>query len=74
MRRPCVWDVSSSLVPYPIVAQDRRAVSVHLRDVQGTWQTRQAHDWIPSALVSAASECWMWIELRAASLTGRLRK
>ena len=32
----------SSLSLYLIVAQDRRAVQVHLRDRAGTWQTREA--------------------------------
>src|ERR671936_454279 len=32
----------SSLLLYLIVAQDRREVTVHVRDAAGTWQTRQA--------------------------------
>src|SRR5262249_22518002 len=39
----------SSLVLYLIVAQDRREVTVHFRDAEATWQTRQAQglDTIP---------------------------
>jgi Uma2 family endonuclease len=32
----------ASLQVYLIIAQDRREVTVHFRDVAGTWQTRQA--------------------------------
>jgi Uma2 family endonuclease len=32
----------ASLLLYLIIAQDRREVTVHFRDAEGTWQTRQA--------------------------------
>ena len=39
----------ASLLLYLIVAQDRREVTVHVRDPAGTWQTHQAqgHDSVP---------------------------
>ena len=37
-----VYGGISSLRLYLIVAQDRREVTVHVRDTAGTWQTHQA--------------------------------